>query len=345
MQHPTPHPATEHAAIHSDPASAEAAPTGEGLSTADPLAAAVELRARGVAFVLATVVRAVAPTSAKPGDKAVLTERELVAGWVGGSCAEPIVRAESQAALRDGECRLLHITPDPETSGDRPGLSVRKMECYSGGALEIYLEPYLPMPTLLVFGNAPVARALCDLGHAMKYRVLVVDLGRRPSMGVHLDIVRDLDRLPDTDPSSTFAVVASHGIFDEEALEKVAGLNVAYAGFVTSRKRRDEVFAKLAARGVSPEQLARVRAPAGLDLGARQPQEVAVAVMAEIVSVRRSTRDASSRATAAAGASAPAAGSSRAAAATPAAGSRATAATPARLAVASCCHGESHKPE
>jgi xanthine dehydrogenase accessory factor len=256
-------------------------------SSSDPLAAAVALRARGVPFVMATVVRAVAPTSAKPGDKAVLTERGLLAGWVGGSCAEPIVRRESEAALRDGECRLLHITPEPEAPTDRPGLSVHKMTCYSGGALEIYLEPYLPMPTLLVFGNSPVARALCDLGRLMKYRVVLCDLGERPSIGDEIEVVRDLGKLPELDASSTFGVVASHGIFDDEALEKVASLDLPYTGFVASRQRRDEVFAALRARGVSGDRLARVSAPAGLDLGARLPYEVAVSVMAEIVSVRR----------------------------------------------------------
>lgn len=332
MQHLATQSDIQRPAAASDPRSADVAPTAEPLSTTDPLAAAVELRNRGVSFVLATVVRAVAPTSAKPGDKAVLSEEGLLAGWVGGSCAEPIVRQEARAALRDGECRLLHITPDAEGPADRPGLSVHKMECYSGGALEIYLEPYLPMPTLLVFGNAPVARALCDLGRAMHYRVLVVDLGHRPSMGSDLEVVRDLDRLGDLDPSSTFAVVASHGTFDEESLEKLATLDVAYAGFVASRKRRDEVFAALSSRGVPSERLAHVRAPAGLDLGARLPHEVAVSVMAEIVSVRRSARSISPRAAAPSVASAPG-------------NPRAAPPSPGRLSVASCCHGESHKPE
>ncbi|HEY4016385.1 MAG TPA: XdhC family protein [Polyangiaceae bacterium] len=273
-------------------------PTGVDLpaplvpANADPLAAAVALRSRGVPFVLATVVRAVAPTSAKPGDKALLTERGVLVGWVGGSCAEPIVRKESAAALRDGECRLLHITPEPDAPADRPGLSVHEMTCYSGGALEIYLEPYLPMPTLLVFGNSPVARALCDLGRVMKYRVLLCDLGERPSMADELDVVRDLDKLPELDPASTYGVVASHGVFDDDSLEKVVELGLPYMGFVTSRKRRDEVFAALEARGVAADRLARVTAPAGLDLGARLPQEVAVSVMAQIVSVRRAGKGA-----------------------------------------------------
>jgi xanthine dehydrogenase accessory factor len=197
------------------------------------------------------------------------------------------VRREAEAALDDGQCRLLHITPDAESPVGREGLSVHKMECYSGGALEIYIEPYLPLPSLLVFGNSPVASALCELGRVMKYRVTVVDLGDRPPMTDEDEVVRDLGRLLVPAPPSTFAVVASHGVFDEESLEKALSWDLAYVGFVTSARRRDQVFAALAARGVPPERLARVVAPAGLELGARQPQEIALAVMAQIVSARR----------------------------------------------------------
>ncbi len=110
-------------------------------------------------------------------------------------------------------------------------------------------------------------------------------------MGGDLDVVRELDALSALDPSSTFAVVASHGIFDEESLEKAAGLGLPYIGFVTSPRRRDQVFAALRAKGVAAEELERVHAPAGIELGARQPQEIALSVMAEIVSVRRGKAD------------------------------------------------------
>jgi xanthine dehydrogenase accessory factor len=253
----------------------------------DPLSALADLRAREIPFVMATVVRAVSPTSAKPGDKLVFTRDGVLAGWVGGSCAEPIVRRAAEAALNDGQCRLFHITPDTDAPVGREGLSVHKMECYSGGALEIYIEPYLPPPSLLVFGNSPVARALCDIGRLMKYRVTVVDLGDRPSIADEREVVRDLTALRVPVPSSAFAVVASHGVFDEESLEKALSLDLSYVGFVTSPTRRDQVFASLAARGVPENRLAQIVAPAGLELGARQPQEVALAVMAQIVSTRR----------------------------------------------------------
>ena len=116
------------------------------------------LEARGEGYVLATVIRAVAPTSAKPGDKAVVTEGGTVHGWIGGSCAEPTVKHEAELALADGECRVVQITPEPVHANEREGLVVVPMTCYSGGELEIYLEPHVAKRELLVFGNSPVAR-------------------------------------------------------------------------------------------------------------------------------------------------------------------------------------------
>jgi xanthine dehydrogenase accessory factor len=255
--------------------------------TADALSVAADLRARGEPFVMATVVRAVAPTSAKAGDKAVLSDDGLLIGWIGGSCAEPIVTKEAVAALVDGQCRLVLITPDENPPPTGNGLWVHRMECYSGGALEIYLEPFLALPRLLIFGNSPVARALCDLGRFMRYSVTVVDLGERPQMGPDIETIRSLQAIPALNPARTFAVVASHGVFDEESLEAALKLGLPYTGFVTSRKRREQVFSSLAARGVAADLLAHVRAPAGMDLGARQPEEIALAVMAEVVVTRR----------------------------------------------------------
>ena len=297
---------------------------------ADPLTAAADLRARGEPFVMATVVRAKAPTSAKAGDKAILTDEGLVVGWVGGSCAEPIVRREAEAALRDGECRLLLITPEEHPPASGNGLSVHKMECYSGGALEIYLEPFLALPRLLVFGNSPVARALFELGRLMRYVVTVIDLGDRPQMGADVDTVRSLQAMPALDTGRPVAGVSSHGVFDEESLEAALKLGLPYTGFVTSRKRREQVFASLAARGVDPAALARVQAPAGIDLGARQPEEIALSVMAEIVRTRR--RGAAERAEAPAVVTA----------AVPAEELATVGAPPAKA--KSCCHGNAKKP-
>ena len=125
------------------------------------LAVAARLSGEGVAFALITVVRATRPTSGKPGDKAILTERGEWLGWVGGSCAEPTARRAAAQALRDGECRLIHLTND-ETEFVRPGVEVVAMTCHSGGSLEIYVEPHLSEPVLVVFGRSPIARSVCE---------------------------------------------------------------------------------------------------------------------------------------------------------------------------------------
>ena len=224
----------------------------------DTLAVAAELTERGRPFVLATVVRAVAPTSTKAGDKAVITEDGDVHGWVGGSCAEPIVKKEAQAALADGECRLLHISPEAELPPSREGLTFRPMTCYSGGLLEIHLEPHLERPALLVCGNSPVARALVELGRVMRFRVVVADETTRPAIAGAPEVVDALSALPELRGPNTFVVVATHGMFDEDALEQALRLDAAYVGFVASHRRRAATFDRLSERGLSDAQLERM---------------------------------------------------------------------------------------
>jgi xanthine dehydrogenase accessory factor len=162
------------------------------------------------------------------------------------------------------------------------------MTCFSGGAMEIYIEPHLPEPRLLVFGGSPVARALAELGAAMKFRVTVVDLSGRPSvLAAAQGVVTSLDDLPSLSPDSTYAVVATHGTFDDAALERLLELRPAYLGLVASRRRFDAVRRGLVEAGAMPDAIDRIRAPAGLEIGARQPEEVALAILAEIVELRR----------------------------------------------------------
>lgn len=248
-----------------------------------PWAAAAELSARGEPFVLATVVRAVAPTSAKPGDKAVLTASGDLIGWVGGSCAEPIVRQEARAALSDGECRLVHIAPGDILPQDRQGLTLHPMTCYSGGALEIHIEPQLPKPALVVFGTSPVARACLRQGELLGYRSLRVEKDP-PSEATAT--VCGIDVVPQV-AGPVYVVVATHGTFDGAALKKALSMAPDYLGFVVSPRRWGAERAKLLARGFTEAQVDRIRAPAGLDLGGRAPEEIALSIFAEIVQQRR----------------------------------------------------------
>lgn len=267
-------------------------PPGEG--SADLLGVAARLASEGSAFALITVVRAARPTSGKPGDKAILTESGQWLGWVGGSCAEPTARRAARAALEDGECRLIHLTND-ESDFSRSGVEVAAMTCHSGGSLELYVEPHLPQPSLVVFGHSPIARAVCRLGALMKYRVTRVNLDADPgapeealdAAAGSMSLVRDLAGLSALGGRVSFVVVASHGQFEIEALGWALTSGARYVGLVASERRWTDVRSRLAGRGLGAEQLARLRAPAGLRIGASGPEEVALSVLSEIVAQRR----------------------------------------------------------
>lgn len=236
------------------------------------------------------MVRAVPPTSAKPGDKAILTERGEFLGWVGGSCAEPTARRAARAALGDGQCRLIHLTND-ETDLARPGVELAAMTCHSGGSLELYVEPHLPQPSLIVFGHSPIARALSELGGLMKYRVtqvtLAADAGGVDGIAPGARRLRNLSELAALGGRASYVVVASQGHSELEALGWALRSGASYVGLIASQRRSMEVRAQLSARGLDPDSVARLRAPAGLRLGASVPEEVALSVFSELVAARR----------------------------------------------------------
>lgn len=259
----------------------------------DLLQLAADLSRRREPFVQAVVVGRRAPSSAQVGDRAVISAGGAFHGWLGGSCTRPTVLAEARRALADGEPRLVALSPDPESysgSARRPGLAVFPMTCHSGGSVEIYLEPVLPSPSLTVFGVSPAARALVKLGKALGYRVVVAD----PDAAA--DVVPEAEAVV-TDLASPelrsftgrpFAVVATLGEGDEEAIRAALGLEPVYLGVVASSRRFAEMREMLLAGGVDAAALDRIRSPAGLDLGARSPEEIALSILAEIVQVRRS---------------------------------------------------------
>lgn len=245
---------------------APSGPSSRLWGSAELLPVAARLASEGTAFALITVVRAVRPTSGQPGDKAILTESGEWFGWVGGSCAEPTARRAARAALEDGQCRLIHLTND-ETDFARSGVEVAAMTCHSGGSLELYVEPHLPQPSLVVFGHSPIARAVCELGAFMKYRVAqVTELGLLPER-------------------ASFVVVASHGQAEVEVLGWALRSGASYVGLIASQRRWDDVRRRLSDLG--PDQLARLRAPAGLRIRASAPEEVALSVLSEIVAESR----------------------------------------------------------
>jgi xanthine dehydrogenase accessory factor len=247
---------------------------------------ASDLARRGEPFALATVVARKPPISAQVGDMALVT-RDGFHGWVGGSCTRPTVTAEARKALEDGQPRLICLDPDP-ASQRRPGLSAFPMTCHSGGSVEIHIQPVLPAPRLLVYGVSPTARALARLAKAMGYTVWAVDPIADASAFPGADTVAtDPQALPAAEtPAPVFAVVATQGQWDEDAVRAALDRQPAYLGVVASPKRFGEMRSVLAGE-IPPAALARIRNPAGLDLGARLPEEIALSILAEIVKEQR----------------------------------------------------------
>ncbi len=270
----------------------------------DVLALALDLERAGTPFALATVVSVRPPTSGKPGFKAIIQPNRQVTGWVGGSCTGRVLVAEALRSLEDGMPRLIHLSPDAEDGAEAaPGVVSRRLECESGGTMEIYVEPHLPEPSLLIVGEAPVAKAVAALGSFLGFRVTVVAPGARSSDfpdGVHWE--PDLERLGALTTASSFVVVASTGMYDESALKAILPQAPGYVGLVSSHRRGQAVLASLRADGLSEDLLRPLHNPAGLDIAAREPEEIALSILSEITQVRRTLRPVAPAAPAAAAA-------------------------------------------
>jgi xanthine dehydrogenase accessory factor len=235
-----------------------------------------ELRGREVPFVLATVVAYKSPQSAKPGSKAIIRANGEMSGWVGGGCVQPIVLREAKEALRTGQPKLLTISPDAARD-DWQGAESYRMTCEGGGSLEIYLEPILPKPQLIIIGRSPVAQTLAQLGHMLDFKVTAVES----------DPGSVRDRIND----GSFVVVATMGNDDEEGLLAVVGTRPRYLGLVASEKKARALFEYAREKGATDEDLAAIKCPAGIELGGETLPEIALSVAADIVRVRRASAD------------------------------------------------------
>lgn len=258
------------------------------MNITDFLARAAELSRANQTFALATVVRAEKPTSAKAGAKAIITADGRLTGWVGGSCAQPSVIREALEALQDGQPRLLRLCPPEKLGQGSDGVTEIALTCISGGTLEVYIEPHLPKPQLIVVGHLPVAEALATLGKGLGWAVTVMGLDVTPDRFPQADAVRDhIDFSQVRATPQTFVVVASHGNYDEEALIAALKTDVPYVAIVASKKRAQSVVEYLRESGLSEDRLSRLKYPAGLDIGAVAPEEIALSILAEIVQVSR----------------------------------------------------------
>ena len=252
------------------------------------LAEAVGLSEQRVPFVLATVVWRRGPSSGRQGSKAVVLADGTVRGWLGGACAEPSVVRHARQCLDTGEPALLFLGQTDELDGrSQEGVHSIAMACESEGALEVYLEPHRPEPQVVVVGRSPAVDALAELAMAVGWKATVIDDGGNPDEHVRPDIVRTkLDLSGLGIDGATAVVVATQGHYDDLALEAALASAAGYVGLVASPKRAAVVIDHIRSRGVVPDDLDRVHAPAGLDLGAVANVEIAVAVMADLVARR-----------------------------------------------------------
>jgi xanthine dehydrogenase accessory factor len=257
----------------------------------DVLARAVELAGAREPFALATVVWRRAPSSGHVGSKAVIRVDGSVEGWLGGACAEPTVVRQAQEAMADGHPRLLFLgRPDELDRRAADGMVTVPMACESEGALEVYLEPILPCPQVVVVGRSPAAFTLATLARALEWDVAVIDDGGDAAAHPFPELVRTTLDLSEGSGigvgRASAIVVATQGHYDDLALEAALATDAGYVGLVATEKRAAATIALLRDRGIGEEQLLRVVAPAGLDLGRVDNAEIAVAVLADLVARR-----------------------------------------------------------
>ena len=258
----------------------------------DALQVARDLVERGERFALATVVWRRAPSSGKTGYRAVITASGDVRGWVGGACAEPVVVREALSALEEGVPRLVFLgTPEELAGAGGDDTVLVPMSCQSEGALKIFIEPLPRGPDLVIVGRSPMVHALAGMAKVLGWWTTVVDDGGHAEDWPEPDrIVTKLDLEAAGVGRRTALVVATQGHYDEQALEQAMVTPAGWLGVVASRRRAEALLGHLHSRGVDDEALERIHAPAGLDLGNVTHEEIAVAVLAELVQFRAAGR-------------------------------------------------------
>jgi xanthine dehydrogenase accessory factor len=254
------------------------------------------LKAAEETFVLATVVRTVSVTAAKAGAKAIIRpDGTIVAGWIGGGCARGAVLKAAREALADGEPRMVSVQPENllaelgvKPGENRDGIRFAENMCPSKGTMDIFVEPVLPHPSLVILGASPVAMSLAAQARQLGYHVtLAAPAADLQQTAPEVDMLIDSYQLGKLHEARRFIVVSTQGKGDEAALRAAVKTDAAYHAFVGSRRKMAALRAKLIAEGVDASGIDRIKAPAGLDLGAITPEEIAMSILAEITTLRR----------------------------------------------------------
>jgi xanthine dehydrogenase accessory factor len=247
-----------------------------------------ELTKKNEPFAIAVVVRREEPSSGKVGDKAVINKSGQIIGWVGGGCVKSIIIKEAEDAMKSGKARLVRIGKT-KSSVKQEGVMEYKMTCQSDGMVELFIEPVLPQPHMIVVGKTAIAKALVKLGKAAGYRVTAMSQDARPDTYEGPDeLITQINWQQVKMTHSSFIVVATQGEQDEQSLETALQQEYAYLGFVASNKKKTAVFTYLLDKGADPKKLDTVKSPAGIDIQAKTPEEVAISILAEIIQTKYS---------------------------------------------------------
>jgi xanthine dehydrogenase accessory factor len=262
-----------------------------------------QMKAAERAFVLATVVRTVSVTAAKAGAKAIIApDGTIVSGWIGGGCARGAVLKAAREALADGEPRMVSVQPEDllaelgvKAGESRQGVRFAANFCPSQGTMDIFIEPVLPHPSLVIFGASPVALSLATQARALGYHVTLAAPADHLAGSPDVDMLIDSFALGGLHPAKRFVVVSTQGKGDEAALRAAVAVDASYHAFVGSRRKMVALREKLVSDGIAADALDRVKAPAGLDLGAITPEEIAMSILAEITLQRRRSQSVNRR--------------------------------------------------
>ncbi len=242
-----------------------------------------EFKNSEVAYAIAIIVRRKIPSSGKPGDKAIITEDGHIHGWIGGGCTRGIVLKEALLSIKERKPRFVSISPS-KIEGTDENTKVYAMTCQSGGEVELYIEPVLPKPQIVIFGTSHIAKSVVKIAKAIDYQVDVVMSAADKNVFPEVDNVigiKDLDI--SKIKSSAYIVVCTQGEGDAEALKKALSIGSSYLSFVASRKKANAIYTEVRGMGATFDQLKTIKTPAGLDIGAKMPDEVAISILAEII--------------------------------------------------------------
>ena len=244
---------------------------------------------QGDPFAVAQVIWRETPSSGKPGDKAIILQDGSLIGWIGGGCVKGIAIKESLEAIKLNRSRLVRVDPDAE-DGEDDVHKTYKMTCHSGGSMELFIEPVMPNPHIIIVGKSNIARGLAKMSLAANFRVSVMakeaDDGMFPGVKSIFTAVNFSTQKID---SSTFIVVATQGDRDEESVKLALETECSYVGFISSKRKSDKIKEYLLSAGIPQERLDTLKTPVGLNINAKLPEEIAVSILAQIIEDFRSS--------------------------------------------------------